>query len=43
MFEDVAEEIDQEDYKRSGDSQERMKKYKCYGRPYLISAGIENG
>ena len=42
-FEEVAEEIDQEDYKRSGDSQERMKKYKCYGRPYLISAGIENG
>lgn len=41
-FENVAESIDQEDYE-AGTTKHELDKYKRHGRPYLVSAGIENG
>ena len=40
-FEDVADAIDEEDNQLSGDAQERITKYRQYGRPYLVAAGYE--
>ena len=42
-FESIADKIDADDEALSGTSEESMKHYKAYGRPYLVSAGIENG
>ena len=41
-FEKVTDEIDH-DIKNSGDPELRVQKYKQYGQPYLVSAGIEKG
>ena len=35
--------IDLEDNELSGDTQDKLSKYKKQGRPYLVSAGIEDG
>ena len=42
-FEDVADAIGEEDNELSGDAQERITKYRHYGRPYLVAAGYEDG
>ena len=42
-FERVADAIDSDDDKISGDDQDKLKKYQKQGRPYLVSAGIEEG
>ena len=42
-FEQVADTIDEEDNQLSGDAQERITKYRHYGRPYLVAAGYEDG
>ena len=41
-FEKVADNVDEEDDKLSGDA-DKMTTFKKNGRPYLLSAGIENG
>ena len=41
-FEDIADDIDQEDNSVCHDQQQEGQ-YKKYGRPYLVSAGVENG
>ena len=42
-FEVLADKIDVDDDSLSGASEESRKCYKTYGRPYLVSAGIEDG
>ena len=42
-FEKVADATDLSDNKISGDSQDKLIKYNYIGRPYLVSAGIEEG
>ena len=39
-FEEVADEIDRKDSELGGDEGKRFRKY---GRPYLVASGIENG
>ena len=39
-FEEVADEIDKKDSELGGDEGKRFRKY---GRPYLVASGIENG
>ena len=39
-FEEVADEIDKKDRELGGDEGKRFRKY---GRPYLVASGIENG
>ena len=41
-FEQVANDIDKEDNAVCHDKQQE-EQYKKYGRPYLVSAGVENG
>ena len=41
-FEAVADDIDKEDTSFSG-KDEQLTKYRHYGRPYLVSSGIEDG
>ena len=42
MFERCADELDESDFKKSDDTAQRRKVYLQLGRPYLVSAGIEN-
>ena len=42
-FEEVADTIDEEDNRMSGDGKEKLVEYKCTGRPYLVASGLENG
>ena len=42
-FERIANAIDNDDDKLSGDAQDKLRKYQKQGRPYLVSAGIEEG
>ena len=42
-FEALADKIDADDESLSGVSEDNKKCYKKYGRPYLVSAGIEDG
>ena len=42
-FEEVADTIDEEDNRMSGDGKEKLVKYKRTGRPYLVASGLENG
>ena len=39
-FEEVADEIDKKDSELGGNEGKRFRKY---GRPYLVASGIENG
>lgn len=42
-FEKEADTVDENDDNLSGNSRDKLMKYKKHGRPYLISAGIEQG
>ena len=42
-FEAVADKIDKDDEVLSGTCEQDQKMYKTYGRPYLVSAGFEDG
>ena len=42
-FEEVADVIDEADNRISGDEQDKLKRYKHHGRPYLVASGFEDG
>ena len=42
-FEKCADELDENDFEKSNDTTERKQKYLRLGRPYLVSAGMDNG